>query len=60
MYPILFSIGPYPVYSYGVCALLGALTLFGVASAQARRAGARSRLSRWRSARWSARSLARG
>jgi phosphatidylglycerol---prolipoprotein diacylglyceryl transferase len=41
MYPILFSVGPYPVYSYGVCVLLGALTLFGVAFAQARRAGRR-------------------
>jgi|RhiMetdeSRZDD1v2_1073273.scaffolds.fasta_scaffold78205_2 hypothetical protein len=31
MYPVVFHIGPYPVYSYGICALLGALTLFGLA-----------------------------
>lgn len=41
MYPIAFRIGSYPVYSYGICVLLGALTLFGLALAQARRAGRR-------------------
>lgn len=39
MFPIAFSVGPYPVYSYGLCALLGALVLFGLAAAQAQRAG---------------------
>jgi phosphatidylglycerol:prolipoprotein diacylglycerol transferase len=41
MYPIVFHIGSYPIYSYGICALLGALTLFGIAFIQARRAGRR-------------------
>ena len=39
MYPIAFHIGSYPVYSYGICVLLGALVLFGVALTQARNAG---------------------
>jgi prolipoprotein diacylglyceryltransferase len=52
MYPILFSVGPYPIYSYGVCVLLGVQARWAV--------GARSMSSRWRSACWWARSLARG
>jgi phosphatidylglycerol---prolipoprotein diacylglyceryl transferase len=39
MYPILFSVGSHPVYSYGVCILIGAVVLFAVVFAQARRAG---------------------
>jgi phosphatidylglycerol:prolipoprotein diacylglycerol transferase len=41
MHPIAFWIGPYPVYSYGICMLLGSITLFGMASALARRDGRR-------------------
>lgn len=39
MYPVLFEIGPYPVLSYGVCLLLGFMTLFAAALLPARRAG---------------------
>jgi phosphatidylglycerol:prolipoprotein diacylglycerol transferase len=39
MHPIAFSIGAYPVYAYGICVVAGAVTLFAVALAQARRAG---------------------
>ncbi len=39
MYPILFSVGSTPVYSYGVCILIGTVALFALVYAQARRAG---------------------
>jgi phosphatidylglycerol:prolipoprotein diacylglycerol transferase len=38
MHPVLFEVGPYPVLSYGVCLLLGFITLFAVALIPARRA----------------------
>jgi phosphatidylglycerol---prolipoprotein diacylglyceryl transferase len=39
MYPILFTIAGRPVYTYGVCVLLGLLVLLGVTFALARRTG---------------------
>ena len=39
MRPVLFYIGPYPVFSYGVFILLGVITLYATALYPARRAG---------------------
>ena len=39
MHPILFYVGPYPVFSYGVFVTLGLMTLYAVALIPARRAG---------------------
>lgn len=39
MHPVLFYLGPYPVFSYGVFVLLGLIVLFTVALNSARRAG---------------------
>lgn len=41
MYPIAFYLGSFPIYSYGICIVVGTLALFGIAAAQARRAGRR-------------------
>ncbi len=39
MHPVLFYIGPYPVFSYGVCVVLGLITLFTIGLTLARQAG---------------------
>lgn len=39
MFPILLTVGGRPVYTYGVCILLGVMVLFGLAYALARRSG---------------------
>jgi phosphatidylglycerol:prolipoprotein diacylglycerol transferase len=39
MHPILFYVGPYPVFSYGVFITLGLITLYTIALVPARRAG---------------------
>jgi len=39
VHPILFYIGSYPVFSYGVFITLGLITLYAIALASARRAG---------------------
>lgn len=41
MFPIAFYLGPYPIYSYGLFVILGAIILFALAFAQARSAGRR-------------------
>jgi hypothetical protein len=41
MFPIGFYLGPYPIYSYGLFVILGAVVLFTLAFAQARGAGRR-------------------
>ncbi len=39
MHPILFTVGPYPVFSYGVCMILGVAVLYAAALIPARQAG---------------------
>lgn len=39
MHPILFYVGSYPIFSYGVCIILGLVVLYAVALIPARRAG---------------------
>jgi len=39
MRPILFHIGPYPIFSYGLFVVLGLITLYTIALTLARRAG---------------------
>ncbi len=39
MYPILFYIGPFPVFSYGVFVVLGLIALYAIALGTARREG---------------------
>jgi len=41
MFPIALYLGPYPVYSYGLFVVLGAIVLFALAFVQARGAGRR-------------------
>jgi phosphatidylglycerol:prolipoprotein diacylglycerol transferase len=39
MHPILFYVGPYPVFAYGAFITLGLITLYTIALVLARRAG---------------------
>ena len=39
MHPVLFYLGPYPVFSYGVFVVLGLITLFAIGLTLARQAG---------------------
>jgi prolipoprotein diacylglyceryltransferase len=39
MYPILFNVGPYPVFSYGICMVAGLAALYAVAFLPVWRAG---------------------